>query len=298
MVDGKLLHRIMVWPTYDDAIAAEADAASQDCKRDNKLTVWDTYAQAAAHTSINSGGGYVAEAVHLDGSSQLISNSPLAGISNAEKGILAFWWKSGESTSDFRFMATTADYKFELDWPFDPDLVAQDTILILANSGTDQFSFFPITSFSLASGWTHFLFAWDTGHLAGEKVLHCVVNGTLIDHSALNINDANGSITVDYSTIFSAFGDANIGYQPIGDSADWYFAPGQFLDLSIEANRLKFIDVGGKPVDLGANGETPTGTAPAVFFSGDATGFATNKGTGGAFSLTGSLTNASTSPSD
>lgn len=56
MVNGKLLHRIVVWPTYEDAVAAEADAASEDCKRTNKLTVWNTYEQAAAHTSVDSGG--------------------------------------------------------------------------------------------------------------------------------------------------------------------------------------------------------------------------------------------------
>jgi len=68
--------------------------------------------------------------------------------------------------------------------------------------------------------------------------------------------------------------------------------------LSIEANRRKFIDAIGKPVFLGSDGSLPTGVAPAMFFSGDSTAFATNRGTGGPFTLTGSLTNASTSPSD
>jgi len=54
----------------------------------------------------------------------------------------------------------------------------------------------------------------------------------------------------------------------------------------------------GKPVDLGPNGSTPTGSAPSLFFSGNATSFATNQGTGGAFTLTSALTNATTSPSD
>jgi hypothetical protein len=57
MTDGKLLHRIVVWPTYEDAAAAKEDAASVDCKRDNRLTVWPTYEQAAAHTNIGAGGG-------------------------------------------------------------------------------------------------------------------------------------------------------------------------------------------------------------------------------------------------
>jgi hypothetical protein len=64
------------------------------------------------------------------------------------------------------------------------------------------------------------------------------------------------------------------------------------------ATIAKFFSAAGKPVALGADGSTPTGTAPRIFFSGDNSSFATNKGTGGSFTLTGSLTNASTSPSD
>ena len=83
-----------------------------------------------------------------------------------------------------------------------------------------------------------------------------------------------------------------------GDIADVYIAPGQFIDFSVEANRRKFISADGKPVDLGSNCSTPTGTAPAVCFSGNASSFGTNKGTGGAFTLTGTLTDAVTSPSN
>jgi hypothetical protein len=60
--------------------------------------------------------------------------------------------------------------------------------------------------------------------------------------------------------------------QDIADVADVYFAPGQFLDLSIPGNVAKFISAG-KPVDLGSDGSTPTGIAPLVFLSGDVTMF-------------------------
>jgi hypothetical protein len=96
---------------------------------------------------------------------------------------------------------------------------------------------------------------------------------------------------------FHVFDDGNAPMVS-GAFADFWFAPGQFIDFSIEANRRKFIDASGKPVYLGTNGEAPTGTAPAVLLSGGASSFATNKGTGGAFTLTGSLADASTSPSD
>jgi hypothetical protein len=51
-------------------------------------------------------------------------------------------------------------------------------------------------------------------------------------------------------------------------------------------------------VNLGSDCSTPTGTGPAVCFSGNASTFGTNKGTGGAFTTTGTLTDADTSPSD
>lgn len=88
----------------------------------------------------------------------------------------------------------------------------------------------------------------------------------------------------------------------LGDIADFWFAPGINLldgvgDIPI-ATRRKFISAAGKPVDLGTNGDLPTGTAPAVFFSGNASNFATNKGTGGNFTVNGILTDATASPSD
>jgi hypothetical protein len=70
------------------------------------------------------------------------------------------------------------------------------------------------------------------------------------------------------------------------------------LDFTVTANRRKFIDSNGKPVDISSNCSDPTGSAPAFCFSGHASTFGTNQGTGGAFTLTGSLTNATSSPSD
>ena len=72
-----------------------------------------------------------------------------------------------------------------------------------------------------------------------------------------------------------------------GDVGHLYNAIGQWLDLSNVTNLNKFIDVAGEAVDLGADGSTPTGTAPLMYFKGAAASFATNLGTGGAFSVAG-----------
>jgi hypothetical protein len=73
-----------------------------------------------------------------------------------------------------------------------------------------------------------------------------------------------------------------------GSLGDIWFMPGLYIDLSIEANRRRFISAAGEPVYLGANGEGPTGAVPLVYLSGALASWHTNKGTGGGFTLTGS----------
>jgi peptidoglycan hydrolase-like protein with peptidoglycan-binding domain len=84
----------------------------------------------------------------------------------------------------------------------------------------------------------------------------------------------------------------------VGDAADLFISTAGPFDLNAESNRRKFIDSNGKPADLGSSCVNPTGTLPAFCLSGNASTFGTNKGTGGAFTLTGTLTDADTSPSN
>jgi hypothetical protein len=80
------------------------------------------------------------------------------------------------------------------------------------------------------------------------------------------------------------------------DMSDLFMWYGKDIDFSDSANRAKFIDTHGKPVDPSV-AVAAFGT-PTVLLSGDSSGFIANKGTGGAFTLTGTLTNAATSPSN
>jgi hypothetical protein len=95
------------------------------------------------------------------------------------------------------------------------------------------------------------------------------------------------------------FGSDSFGDNLIGDVADWRLMPGTNLltggDIALATRRL-FIDENGKPVDP-AIATTALGT-PCILYSGDSDTFSTNQGTGGTTVVTGTLTNASTSPSD
>ena len=120
----------------------------------------------------------------------------------------------------------------------------------------------------------------------------------------LDTDDTTGGEGPDVSNLnglpFYVGGDSYKNF--VGELADVWIGVGQFLDLTVQANREKFIDANGKAADLGVDGSGPTGVAPAIFFHRDtdapASDFASNRGTGGAFSLTGSLTASSTNPSD
>lgn len=118
----------------------------------------------------------------------------------------------------------------------------------------------------------------------------------------------NFSLYTDAAIDFT-LGDWAVGAVPNGDSkfngqlADFWFAPGQYIDFSKVINRRKFISDANKPVFKGTDGSLPTGTAPRAYFHLDdgeaAANFATNRGgLGGNFTITGTLTTGASSPSD
>ena len=86
-----------------------------------------------------------------------------------------------------------------------------------------------------------------------------------------------------------------------GDLAEFYYNPGASLDFSDAANRAKFA-VDGKPIFLETDGSGPTGSAPVLYLHQDAgeapANFKDNKGTGGDYTITGTLTASPTSPTD
>jgi probable HAF family extracellular repeat protein len=82
--------------------------------------------------------------------------------------------------------------------------------------------------------------------------------------------------------------------------ADLFFSvtPG-FVDLTVASSRRAFISAAGGAQNLGAGGQAPYGTAPAVLLTsnGSPSSFAANAGRGGAFAITGgSLTAGGSAP--
>lgn len=111
------------------------------------------------------------------------------------------------------------------------------------------------------------------------------------DVSDISQNNTYTNDTIDFTVADWSIGAIADGTAKLGGSvAELWCAPGVYLDLSVTANRRKFVTADIDPVDLGATGNTPTGSDPLVFMSGAIAAWHTNKGTGGGFTLTGTLT--------
>lgn len=142
-----------------------------------------------------------------------------------------------------------------------------------------------------ASGWHHLLTSWNLATGTGYMY---------IDDAA----DLAGSPTLTNDTIDYANANFAIGATPGGSFLfNGYLAEvwmsRTFIDISVVANRRFFVTAALKPVDLGVDGSNP-GVTPIVYQSirsgGAATDFATNLGTGGNFTITGTLDLITPSP--
>lgn len=145
-------------------------------------------------------------------------------------------------------------------------------------------------AYTTASGWIHVLASWDLTR--GRAQLY-------ID----DVPDRADSPTVvagDICYSAHAWGLGGITSAALdADVADLYAALGTSLDLDDETVRRRFRDAAGKPVDLGAHCEAPTGMEPAGCMTGDPATWFLNKGYGAGFTVNGDgLAIAPNSPSD
>lgn len=156
------------------------------------------------------------------------------------------------------------------------------------STGTKDFG---ATYSRLSDTWHHLLGTVQTDLPAGNKIIVLYVDDVL--QSYLSHWDSATSFTIPSNGKDFIFGDDSGGYGPVCDFADVWFAPGVSLltgSTIAKADRRKFIDGLKRPVD-------PINfPAGAVLFTGDYNDFATNQGSGGTATLTGSLTAAATHP--
>ena len=225
----------------------------------------------------------VANAVNFDGTNDWL-NRGADFTSNVDTKLLTFSvWLKPVSLSD-------NDRLYQSGGQVNTMLITSSQLQInfRNSSGTDILRV--LTSALSTGSWQHIMGSFD---LTDTGKRHLYVN---------NISDLNVTIytddTMDTANAEHAIGASTVGtglYD--GDMADFYLNFGEYIDLSVAVNREKFIDAG-KPVALGSDGSTPTGTAPDMLLTNPTATWHTNVATGGGMTENGALTTASTSPSD
>lgn len=225
---------------------------------------------------------YSPNPVAFDGATRLARGAALTGAVNGKQGIISAWIKMGGSDAAVQVLfgrSSTAGLRL---------IRGSSGRLIVQGNNAGGTSILSIqtnsTTINAAAGWKHVLASWNLATAYGK----IYING---------VDDTSATITLTDDTVNYATGDAGVGSytastfsQLTGQMMDLYVNMATSLDLSVQANREKFI-LGGAPVDLGADGSTPTGSAPTVLMSGALASWPTNKGAGGGMTVTaGALT--------
>lgn len=238
------------------------------------------------------GGGYTPQAVWIDATTQLKNSGPqFTGIANSKVGTISFWYRtigsdgnnpaiftqsfgSGGTIEFLRLSSGLIRFQFQN--------AAGSNIFLGANASS---------TFLTADGWKHFLASWDLSTTTMQMYVQ--------DVSDLGTPSTNTNDTINYaSTGGQWWVSVNDGGSPgTAYFADFWFDPTTHIDLSVSANRRKFITAGLSAVDLGSSGQLPTGTSPICFLKGPTTSFLTNLGTGGNFATnSGAIQAAANSP--
>lgn len=237
-------------------------------------------------------GAYRVNTVNFDGTNDYLTRgADLTGVSDGAEGLFSIWvnYKGGNgSFQQFHGTANTGAHFFI-------NKNASDNIWVRGqNTGSGTvLEAFSNSAYTDASGWIHILASWN--QTTSDVWLY--VN----DADDLAASPTSVANNIDYTQ-----GDWSFGALPNGNNkldadigqAYLNLAAGSGLDLSVTSNRRKFISSSGRPVNLGSDGSTPTGAAPAVFFDGITSTWHTNDGAGGGFTENGALTDGTDSPSD
>ena len=223
---------------------------------------------------------FVARGASFDGTQYL---SQAANVAVGTAGLVSVWvrqppstWVAGQRVFQYRIaggaqaLQLLSDAGGRMTLTLLHDGAATDHTLFYAGTGTTQF---------IADQWYHVMAAWSDN---GARVIY--VNGVEVHSDTIGVTD----LGADFVRLAGVGAQSTGASKWVGDLAHCYVNLSETLDITQAANRAKFANAGA-PVDLGANGVTPTGSVPAYYVDGDAPVW-NNQGTGGSLPITGVLT--------
>lgn len=250
----------------------------------------DAYQQLAIGGGIS--GRYSPPAVVLDGTNDyLLRGADLSSNANAKTFTMSFWMYPTDITgTDRRIYNNTGNAAH-----IRIDSATGKLLINMENAAGTQILVAVVdTPLITINEWNHVMMSIDLANSSNRSIYISKGNGATTAATVTWTTYTDD--TIDFTVADHCIGATVAGVGPLAAYlADFYLAFGQYIDLTSSANRVKFRS-GGRPVFLGADGSKPTGSAPSIFLSGQISDFATNKGTGGGFTVTGALTDANTRP--
>ncbi len=235
---------------------------------------------------------YVTKGVHFNGSTYLRRSSGLSGQGTVTKCVWSMWTKLSAANDgifgdpDTFYLVNGATGSGGNNY-FNMNVGAGFSYFDTVNSGGPGQT---ITS----TGWLGMICSVD---LSGAGIGQIYQRDT--DVQGYDDSDVSGPDTIPPTTNFY-FGQDGYGVYATGDIADFRLWTGVSINLDSINNRRLFVRANGKPADPSlANAVLGT---PIVSFIGTVASpvstFPVNGGSGGSFTTTGTLTAASTSPTD
>lgn len=202
--------------------------------------------------------------------------------SNGDSKLMAFsfWFQRGDTGRD-QYVYSSKSANIFIEFPGSNDRC----VIKAENAAGSTIMQIRTSAITDTASLHHIMGAVDTAD-AGKR--HLYVDG---------VSDL-GVITYTNDTMDFTQTNHNIGALDGGTAlidmvmSEFWMAFGQYIDLSVESNRRKFITSDLKAVNLGADGSTPTGVAPTVYLGNPAASWETNLGTGGGFTENGALVSA------
>lgn len=233
---------------------------------------------------------YAAQGVLFDGTNDFIRKATdLSGNADGKLWTASFWFKRGATGGNQYIYTGTNSAAVRTHIIFNGsnqieirgDSTAPATVLSIHSSAITD-----------TASWHHCAFSID---LANSSNRHLYIDG-VSDLTVTTYTNTNIEFTTTEHTLGADGSDTSKLNANLAD----FWMNNTYLDLSVAANRAKFRTSAGKPEYVGDSGALVTGTAPLIFCSkisrNSAADFASNKGTGGGFTITGTLTASATNP--
>ncbi len=224
----------------------------------------------------------VCNAVTFNGSSYVHRNAGFTSDADGKKGVISFWMNiQGDDAGQQPIYASSGAF-------FTVYRLTDGRLRLTARNaaGTIILQMTSANTYTSANGWIFAAFAWDLTVPIGRFYIADQDQLAETGTAAIAVND-----TIDYTRTDHIIGFNGSTYF-VGDLAEFFFSDTAYLDISVTSNREKLISSTRYPVELGANGNGPTGAQPRVYLGNAASTFQTNIGSGGNFTVVGFIDDA------